>query len=252
MLRTRVIPTLLLKNGGLVKTRRFQNPVYIGDPINAVRVFNEKEVDELVCIDITATAESRTPDYALIAAIAGEAFMPIAYGGGICNKEDAKRIFGLGIEKVIVNHLLQSDPRAVEEIAINAGSSSLIASIDVRRTMFGRYQAVGDRGTRPWKESPIEVAQFAVSLGAGEVLLGAIDRDGMMSGYDLELIAGVSSAVSVPIIALGGARNIQDLRKAADQGAAGVAAGSMFVFHGKHRAVLLNYPSQDELDMALI
>lgn len=248
MLHTRVIPCVLLRNGGLVKTIKFKDPRYIGDPINAVRIFNDKEVDEIVFLDIGATASGLGPNFDLLADIASEAFMPFGYGGGITNIEQVKRLYTLGVEKVIINSAAATRPGLVLDAATLAGSSGVVVSVDVRRSWLGNYSVCVASGQKDVKRDPVEYAQEMVRQGAGEILLNSIDRDGTMEGYDLELIRRVSAAVSVPVVAAGGAGGLHHLREAVDAGASAVAAGSMFVFHGKHRAVLITYPEYEELE----
>lgn len=243
MLSYRVIPSLLLSNGGLVKTKNFKDAVYVGDPINTIRIFNEKEVDELVLLDIRATPSGRGPDFNLLKSIASECFMPLSYGGGITSIEDIKILLRLGIEKVILNTALVRDPHFVEEAVSVFGSQAVTASIDVRRKLFGGYQTMISSGTRPTGLNPVDAARKAETLGVGEILLTSIDREGSMIGYDLDLLAKVSQSVSVPVIASGGAGGLNDLVAAVRKGgASAAAAGSMFVFYGPHRAVLINYP----------
>jgi cyclase len=246
MLHARVIPCLLMRSGGLVKTVRFKNPRYVGDPINAVRIFNEKEVDELVFLDIGAAARGAI-DFALLADIATEAFMPFAYGGGIASIDHVKRLYALGIEKVVLNTAAADRPQFVAEVAALAGSSGVVVSIDVRRNWLGKYTVCVACGTRDLKREPAEYAREMERLGAGEILLNAIDRDGTREGYDLALVRQVAEAVSIPVVASGGAGRLHDFRQAAAAGASGLAAGSMFVFHGKHDAVLITYPDHEEL-----
>ena len=247
MLRNRIIPCLLMSNGGLVKTVKFKDPKYVGDPINAVRIFNEKEVDELVFLDIGATAQGKGPNYEVLSDIASEAFMPFGYGGGITNIEQVKRLFAIGIEKVILNTVTATNSRLVEEAASLAGSSSVVVSIDVRRNWLGRYTVCVRNGKEDIQRDPVSHALEMERMGAGEILLNSIDRDGTMGGYDLDLIQAVAAAVTVPLVAVGGAGELRHFREAVDRGAAGAAAGSMFVFHGKHRAVLITYPSYPQL-----
>lgn len=250
-MKPRVIPALLLRNGGLVKTVRFKDPIYVGDPINAVRIFNEKQVDEVAFLDITATVDGRGPDFDLLANIVSEAFMPFGYGGGITSMGQVERLFALGIEKVILNTATFRTPELVTLAAEIAGNQSVVASIDVRRRMF--------RGSKVWVESatvstgrdPVAYAREMEERGAGEILLNSVDRDGTRTGFDLELVEAVSRAVSIPVIALGGAAELEDFRRAVHHGASAVAAGSMFVFHGKRRAVLITYPDYDRLDQFL-
>jgi cyclase len=247
MLHARVIPCLLMRNGGLVKTVRFRDPRYVGDPINAVRIFNEKEVDELVFLDIGTAAVRGAIDFDLLADIASEAFMPFAYGGGIASIDDVKRLYALGVEKVILNTAAADQPRLVSEAAALAGSSGVVVSVDVRRNWLGKYTVCVACGSRDLKREPAGYAREMERLGAGEILLNAIDRDGTRDGYDLALVRQVSEAVSIPVVAAGGAGRLQDFRQAADAGASGLAAGSMFVFHGRHDAVLITYPDYEEL-----
>ncbi|HXT16703.1 MAG TPA: AglZ/HisF2 family acetamidino modification protein [Gemmatimonadaceae bacterium] len=242
MWRTRVIPTLLLHRGGLVKTERFRKPKYVGDPINAARIFNEKEVDELVVLDIGATVEGREPDMRRIEELAGECFMPLAYGGGIRTLEQVGRILTVGIEKVVLNSVLASNPAVVSEASRMAGSQSVVVSIDARRRWWGAYRTYTRGGRTSTGLHPVEAAKRAEDLGAGEILLTSIDREGTYRGYDLELIAAVSSAVTIPVVACGGARQIDDLAAAIGAGASASAAGSLFVFNGPHRAVLISFP----------
>jgi cyclase len=251
MLTTRVIPCLLLRNQGLVKTVKFKEPKYVGDPINAVRIFNEKEVDELVFLDITATVDGRGPNYQVLENIAGEAFMPLSYGGGIRSVEDAKRVFNLGFEKIVINSSAAESPDLVSLLADTFGSQSVVVSIDARKSFFGKQQVYVRSGT---KKIDMEPAEFAVEMGrrgAGEIFLNSIDRDGTMTGFDLDLVKDVSTRVEVPLIACGGAGKLDDFSAAIAAGASAVAAGSMFVFHGKHRAVLITYPSPEELKATL-
>ncbi len=244
----RVIPALLLSNQGLVKTVGFSEPRYVGDPINAVRIFNEKQVDELVFLDITATREDRGPDLDLLNRIASEAFMPFAYGGGITTIEHVQEILSLGVEKVVLNTVAVETPDLIDRAAEVAGSSSVVVSIDARRRRFrGDYRVWTRGGTGKTSLDPIDFAKTVANRGAGEILINAIDRDGRMDGYDLDLIQAVSDAVMIPVVALGGGGSLEDLRRAVERGASAVAAGSMFVFHGPRRAVLITYPDYDRL-----
>lgn len=248
MVKPRVIPSLLLRNEGLVKTVRFKDPRYVGDPINAVRIFNEKQVDEMTFLDISASLEGRGPNFELMARIASEAFMPFGYGGGITSVEEIRRLFSLGVEKVVLNTAAQIKPDLVAEAASLAGNSSIVVSIDVRQRTFGGYRVWIKSGTVNTHRDPVEYAQEMEEHGAGEILLNSIDRDGRMVGYDLKLIEKVSQKVGLPVIASGGAAELEDFREAIDCGASAVAAGSMFVFHGKRRAVLITYPEYDLLE----
>ena len=244
---------MLLKGQGLVKTVKFKNPKYVGDPINAVKIFNDKEVDELIFLDIEATVEGRRLPIKLISEIASECFMPLSYGGGLKNLEDLKTIFNLGVEKVIVNSYAIENPAFVEEAAELYGSQSIVVAIDVKKNSSGKYEIFAHGGKRKTNLHPIEHAMEMERLGAGEIFLNSIDRDGTMEGYDIEMIKRVTEALTIPVIACGGAGKISDFVEATKKGgASAVAAGSMFVFHGKHRAVLITYPSIDDLEEALL
>jgi cyclase len=252
MLKTRVIPTLLLRGAGLVKTVGFRNPKYVGDPINAIRIFNDKEVDELVLLDITASRTGKGPAFGTIENIASECFMPVAYGGGITTVGQIRRILSAGVEKVVINAAALKDPELIRDAAREFGSQAIVVSIDVKRKLLGRYEVYGDGGTKPTGHDPVAYARRMQDIGAGEILLTAIDRDGTMQGYDLDLVLKVTSALTIPVIASGGAGSIADFACAAKQaGAAAVAAGAMFLFHGPHRAVLITYPDHAELSTVL-
>jgi cyclase len=251
MLRIRIVPCLLLRGGGLVKTVRFDSLKYVGDPINAVRIFNEKEVDELVFLDIGATAGGHGPNFEVVRDIASEAFMPLGYGGGITNVDEIRRLFTIGVEKIILNTAAHTDPRLIEDAARIAGSQSIVVSIDVKRGLLGKYSVFSHSGTVNQRLGPVESARRAVDAGAGEILLTSIDRDGTQQGYDLELVEMVAASVPVPVIACGGAGSLADFRDAVRRGASAVAAGSLFVFHGKHRAVLITYPDYSALNELL-
>ncbi len=249
MLRTRVIPCLLLRNGGLVKTVKFDNPTYVGDPINAVKIFNEKEVDELVFLDISATVEGRGPNFDLVRDIATEAFMPFGYGGGVTTLEQVRQLIASGAEKVVINTGAVERPSLVSEAAENIGSQSVVVAIDVSKSLFGRYEVVTHSATRKTGKDPVEWACEMEKAGAGEIVVNSVDRDGRMNGYDVALVRKITDAVRVPVVACGGAGKLQDLREAVvEGGASAVAAGSLFVFHGKHRAVLITYPKYSELE----
>ena len=249
MKNKRVIPVLLLKDGDLVKGVRFQNHKYIGDPINAVRIFNEKEVDELILLDISATANNRDPDYSLIQDVASEAFMPIAYGGGINSVSQIEKLFRLGIEKIIINSSFSKTPDLLKQCSRLAGAQSVVVSIDVRKNFLGRYEVVTHNGTTKTGYDPISYAKQAEELGAGELFVTAVDREGTGKGYDIELFRQISLAVNIPVVAHGGAASLLDLRNVAQASSVtGVAAGTLFTFHGKHKAVLLTYPSYVDLE----
>ena len=248
MLTYRVIPCLLLSlsRGGLVKTVKFAKPKYVGDPINAVKIFNEKEVDELMVLDIDATREDRGPDFAAIEQLASECFMPLCYGGGIRTAEDAFRLFGLGVEKVALQTAALRTPSLIREIADRAGEQAVVVSIDVKRSWTGKsqlYSYSGGSQAGDWRAA----IRNAVEHGAGEILLNAVDRDGTLAGPDLALIREASEIADVPLIAIGGISSLADIKAATDAGASAVAAGAFFVFHGPHRAVLITYPRYGEL-----
>jgi len=250
MLRPRIIPCLLVHQGGLVKTTRFLEPKYVGDPLNAVRIFNEKQVDELIVVDIDATVHRREPNYSLIASLASECRMPLCYGGGIKTVEQIDRIIGLGVEKVGLGSATADDPGLIERAALHVGSQSIVAVMDVKKDgLSGRYEVFTRNGTQRAGVNPVEMARMVEALGAGEILLNSVDRDGTMKGYDLALIDSVRDAVRLPMTVLGGAGSLQDMRDLVDRyGVIGAAAGSLFVFKGKYRAVLIQYPQPEEKD----
>lgn len=244
----RVIPSLLLHKGGLVKSIKFKDYNYIGDPINAVRIFNEKEVDEIVIIDIDASRENRGPDISRIEEIASEAFMPLSYGGGITKLDEVKALFYCGVEKVIINKSAHSHPSLISEASRIFGNQSVIVSIDTKKHWLSGYKVCIDNGKKSLSVKPEDFAKQMEDLGAGEILLNNIDRDGTFQGYDTELIEKVSSAISIPLIALGGARNITDFKLACNAGASAVSAGSMFVYMDESKdSILINYPEQSKL-----
>jgi imidazole glycerol-phosphate synthase subunit HisF len=248
MIMPRVLPCLLLRGLGLVKTVKFRDPTYLGDPRNVVRIFNEREVDELVLLDISATPENHPPNFELIREIVSEAFMPVAYGGGIRNVEDAQRILALGVEKIVVNTYGIEDPTFVGRAAQLFGSQSVVVCMDVKRDLWGRQAVYSQGGRKRSRFTPVAFAQEMEAMGAGELVVNSIDRDGTMQGYDIDLIKSVTEKVKVPVIACGGAGNLDDcVRAIREGGASAVAAGSIFVFYGEHRAVLISYPTQDTL-----
>ncbi len=250
MLRPRVIPCLLIHNGGLVKTVRFSEPKYVGDPINAVRIFNEKEVDELIVTDIDAAVLGREPDYSLISNLAAECRMPLCYGGGVKTPEQVERIISLGVEKVAISSAAIQTPELISQSAQRVGNQSIVVVLDVRKTgLLRRYEVFTHNGSRATGLSPVDFARKAESLGAGEILVNSIDQDGMMEGYDTALIDQVRDAVSVPLSVLGGAGTLTDIEGLIRRyGIIGAAAGSLFVFKGKYRAVLIQYPTPVEKD----
>lgn len=248
MLENRVIPSLLIKNGGLVKTKKFKDPKYVGDPINAIRIFNDKEVDELVLLDIDATRELRGPNYDLLKDIASECFMPMAYGGGVSTISHISTLLRIGFEKVILNTSLFKSPNFVSEAVSKFGSQAIVASIDVKNKILGKQEVFIESGNRSTGMDPIRAAQFAEKLGVGEILLTSIDKEGLMDGYDIDLIKKVSTSVNIPVIASGGAGKLHDFLYAIRDGkASAVSAGSMFVYYGPHRAVLITYPQYTSL-----
>ena len=245
---TRVIPALLLRNGGLVKTTQFKDAKYVGDPLNAVKIFNEKEVDELIFLDIKATTENKKPNLEFLKEVAGECFMPLAYGGGIKTVEEIAAILKVGIEKVILNTIAVTNPEIVKKAVERYGSSTICVSIDVKKNFFGKYEIYTNAGKVNSKLDPVKFAMEMDKIGVGELMVNSIDRDGMMNGYDINLLKGITSKVNMPVIACGGAGNVGHFGDAVKNGgASAVAAGSMFVFHGKLKAVLITYPSQEEL-----
>jgi imidazole glycerol-phosphate synthase subunit HisF len=251
MRRIRVIPTLLLDNLKLIKTKQFKNPTYIGDPRNAVKIFNNKEVDELILLDILASERKVLPNFELIQEIISEAFMPIAYGGGINSLNQIEQLIRMGIEKVVINQSAINQPELITAIANKFGRQAIVVSIDVKKNFFGTSSVYTQRGTQNTKIDPVEFAKRVESLGAGEIYLTAVEKESMMFGYDIELIEKVTKEVSIPVIINGGAGEINHFLPAVKAGASAVTAGSMFVFHGKLRGVLINYPTQIELKSQL-
>ena len=243
----RVIPVLLVSDGYLVKPVKFQGDKYIGDPINAVRIFNEKQVDELVICDIDASVKGTGVNYTLIEEIASEAFMPVGYGGGVASADEARRITSIGIEKVVLNTAAVERPETITEISDALGASSTVVSVDAKKKLTGGWDTFIRRGGKKTGMTPAEAALRAQELGAGEILVSSIDRESTFAGYDLKLLESVAEAVTVPIIALGGAGGYADFSPALATGASAVAAGSMFVLNGKHRAVLISYPTPAEV-----
>lgn len=246
MLRPRISPCLLVRNNGLVKTQGFGQPKYVGDPINAVRIFNEKEVDEIVVLDIDATAQGREPDAAMIRNLAAECRMPLCYGGGVKTVEQFAQIIELGVEKVAVSSAAVADPALVSGAARMVGGQSVVVVMDVKRDpKSGGYEVWTHNATRPTGLDPGEFARRMEDAGAGEIVVNSIDRDGMMKGYDLELAKRVRDAISLPMTMLGGAGSLADIQALIqDFGIIGASAGSLFVFKGVYRAVLINYPSR--------
>lgn len=252
MLRPRVIPCLLVHEGGLVKTVGFKAPKYVGDPINAVKIFNEKEADELVVLDIDATVNGAEPDYKMIANLAAECRMPLCYGGGVHSAEQAKKIISLGVEKVALSAAAIENPGLIKQIADEIGRQSVVVVLDVKKRMLSKeYDVFIHNGKKNTKRSVIEVATQAEALGVGEIVINSIDNDGQMKGYDLELAKKIRDAVTIPITFLGGAGSLADIGALIRTcGVVGASAGSLFVFKGVYKAVLINYPNvvqRDEL-----
>ena len=247
MRRIRVIPTLLISNRKLVKTTRFQKPVYVGDPINTLKILNEKEVDEVCVLDIDASKKGLPPDMTYIRELASECFMPFTYGGGITSVDQAKQILKLGVEKLVFGTTAITDPDLVSKVSRIAGAQSVVVSIDVRKNWLGKYLINSNGGTKKHNISPAAFAQSAESMGVGEILLQDIDREGTFGGYNLHLIREVANQVGMPVIISGGASAVEDFLPAVNAGASAVAAGALFMFKGSRKAVLINYPSQEEL-----
>jgi imidazole glycerol-phosphate synthase subunit HisF len=250
MLRPRIIPCLLVQDKGLVKTIRFSDPKYVGDPINAVKIFNEKEVDELMVLDIDATREKREPDYKMIAHLAAECRMPLCYGGGVTTCDQVKKIIGLGVEKVAISTAAINNPTLITEAANKVGNQSIVVVLDVKKRLLpGKYEVMIHNGTKSTGKSPFELVKEFEQLGAGEIVINSIDNDGAMKGYDQLLIDKIRNSIHIPLTVLGGAGSLDDigqlLRK---NGIIGAAAGSLFVFKGIFRAVLINYPNRVEKD----
>jgi cyclase len=251
MLKHRVIPCLLLQEGGLVKTINFEKPKYVGDPINAIRIFNDKEVDELIVLDIGISKNKHEPDFELIEQFAGECFMPLAYGGGIATVDHASRLFEIGVEKVCVQSAALHNLNIISDIAAKAGSQSVLVSIDIKKNWMGRYKLYSSAANktidRPWQDFLKE----AVDAGAGEIVINSVDKDGTMTGMEFDLIRQSAEISNVPIVAMGGVGSMDDFKSAVDAGASAVAAGAFFVFHGPHRAVLITYPKYTDLENLL-
>lgn len=249
MLRPRIIPSLLVHDNGLVKTVNFKNPKYVGDPINAVKIFNEKEVDELAVFDIDATVFNKEPNYTLIEKLANQSRMPLCYGGGVRTVEQAQRIFGLGIEKIAMSSAVIKNPELISEIAERVGSQSVIVVLDIKKKLLGGYEVYTHNGKKSTGINPIRFIEEVEKLGAGEIIINSIDHDGVMKGYDFNLIDKVREKISLPLTVLGGAGSLEDIgRVISKHGIIGVAAGSLFVFKGVYKAVLINYPSRADKD----
>jgi cyclase len=252
MLKVRVMPCLLLKEGELVKTVKFQAPSYIGDPINAIKIYNEKEVDELILLDISATTGNKEISYDVLKEVTNECFMPLAYGGGIRTLEDAKKIFGLGIEKVIINSYAIENPGFVTKLAALYGNQSIVVSMDVKKNIWGNYHIYSHSGQKDTKIDPVTYAIKMSEMGAGEIFVNSIDRDGTWEGYDVTLVKKITSVVNIPVIACGGAGNVHHMAQVVHEGgASAVAAGSMVMYQKKGMGVLINFPERKELERLL-
>lgn len=251
MLATRLMPCLLMSNGALVKTVRFKSPVYVGDPVNAVRIFNQKEVDELVLLDIEATTHHRGIDYETLEKVVSECFMPICYGGGVNTLEDMRQLFSLGVEKISLGAAAFENPDLIRQASAEFGNQAIVVTLDVKKRMLGGYSVRTHQGEKDARVNPVEAARNMEKLGAGEILLNSIDRDGTWSGFDLKLIRDVTNAVGLPVIACGGAGSMQDVRSAVSEGgASAVAVGSMAVFQGKDLGVLIKFPTRKDQEAA--
>lgn len=247
MLRPRIIPSLLIHDKGLVKTVNFKNPKYVGDPINAVKIFNEKGVDELAIFDIDASALGKEPDYKLIENLALQSRMPLCYGGGVKTVQQAQKIFSLGIEKIAVSSAICQNPNLITDIANKVGSQSVIGVLDVKKKLLGGYEVYINNGKNATGIDALQFVEKLEALGAGEIIINSIDQDGMMKGYDVNLIDKVRQKITIPLTVLGGAGSLEDIKKVIKaHGIIGVAAGSLFVFKGKYKAVLINYPNKTE------
>lgn len=251
MLKSRIIPCLLIKNGNLVKTIKFKNEIYIGDPINSIKIFNEKEVDELILLDINASKVNQEPNYQLIEKCAGECFMPLVYGGGITSVEQARQIFSMGIEKISLQTALLGNIELLNELVSNFGSQAIIASVDIKRNWRGVPAVYTHHNNKINKMDWLEYLDTLSKSGVGEILINFVDRDGSMQGSDLYVINKASKRLDVPLIAMGGIGSITDIKNVIKAGAAAVAAGSFFLFYGPHRAVLITYPSHSQLEFLL-
>lgn len=248
MLKSRVIPCLLLREGGLVKTVKFSNSKYVGDPINAVKIFNEKEVDELIFLDIDASKKKKEPDYSLIQQLATECFMPFSYGGGVGSVQQIKTILRLGVEKVVINYQGIENIKLIEQAAVHFGSSTIIGAIDIKKDFWGNYKVYNHVKSKVTNIDPIEHAKALGKAGVGEIFLNNVDRDGTYSGLDMDFINRLNKTIDVPLIVCGGIASVSEIRTIiASTNISGIAAGSLFVFQGPHRAVLISYPSISEL-----
>ena len=252
ILQVRIIPVLLLHNEALVKTVRFRKPDYLGDPINTVRIFNELEVDELIFLDITATSQNKSPNLKILSEIANECFMPLCYGGGLKNFEQVSSIFSIGFEKIAINTALDSNPKFITQIATHFGNQAVVASIDVKKNIFGKYEVWSHCGRKNTKKDPVEWAKELEQLGAGEILLTSIDLEGTWAGFDITLIKKITDNTSIPVIAHGGAGTLDHINQAIKKGnASAIALGSMVVYQKKGMGVLVNFPEKKDLRLII-
>lgn len=250
-MRPRLIPVLLLREGGLVKTKKFKGEVYIGDPINTVKLYNDMEVDEIVILDIDASKNGDAPDFELIKDFACECFMPVCYGGGISSIEQARTIFQLGIEKISLNTTTVTDLNLLSEITSEFGVQSVVASVDIKKSLFGKYQVYQHTSGKTLKEEPIQFIKSLEAAGAGEILIQMVDREGTQSGPDLEFIKSLAGKIQIPLISSGGLSGLDDIKAMVNAGSDAVAGGAYFVFRGTKSGVLVSYPSPQELDETL-
>ncbi len=248
MFRPRIIPCLLLKDKGLVKSTRFKDFRYIGDPLNAIKIFNDKKADELIFLDIFASEQGRTIDLDLVRTLGDECAMPFTVGGGIRTIDQIRELINAGAEKVCLNNAAIQTPELIKAAAETFGSSTVVVSMDIKKKAFSGYRVYNQRGKKATKKTPVEFAQEMEALGAGELFVNSIEHDGMMEGYDIPQLQAISSAVNIPVIACGGAGNFEHMEKAITQGgASAAAAGSLFVYHGPRKAVLINLPNRHDL-----
>ncbi|MBB5636593.1 cyclase [Pedobacter cryoconitis] len=247
MLKTRVIPCLLLRDEGLVKTQKFKDSKYVGDSINAVKIFNKKEVDELIFIDIDVSKNNGEPNWEIIKDLASECFMPLAYGGGIKSLEQIEYLLKIGVEKVVINHKTLEDPDFIRKAVQYFGSSTIVCAVDIKKNFWGKYLVYDHVKGKLTDIAVIDYVKAIEEMGAGEIFVNNVDREGTYSGFDLDIIKSVTSAVNIPVIVCGGASKLSDISLAANAGASAVAVGSLFIFQGPHRAVLISYPTQKEL-----
>ena len=252
MLRPRIIPCLLVHNKGLVKSIHFKNHKYVGDPINAVRIFNEKEVDELMVIDIDATVENREPDYLMIERLAAECRMPLCYGGGVKTVEQAQKIFSLGVEKIAISSAVFDDLSLIQRMGEKVGTQSVVVVLDVKKKLLGGYEVYTHNGKKKTGKNPVEFAAELEKIGVGEIVINSIDQDGQMKGYDFDLIGKIREVITIPMTVLGGAGTLSDIGLLIKKfGIIGASAGSLFVFKGVYKAVLINYPTRVEKDILI-